>query len=284
MDSNQYLSLLFSRKVSKNIASDRECELFWKVAAECGAASFPQASVGEILKEAYQVISRPGLRDDYFFRSSLVQKIVFGRHSLNTTSLINEFRIGKSIADICIINGSMTAYEIKSDRDSLQRLRVQLEDYEKVCRNVYITASENRIAKLLSTVPKKFGILTINRRGSLQEIRESADLIEFNDSKYLCDALRLDEAIGVLTNLGVEVPALPNTQLRSYLRSAFSNVDKEVLSDKVRETLLASRAQRHAAKQLVSFPKYLRSIGLSTLNSAEQRDRYLKRLNQRHER
>ena len=55
-----------------------------------------------------------------------------GEHIPQNSTLINEFRVCNSKADIAIINGKSTVYEIKSKYDSLDRLESQIADYKKV--------------------------------------------------------------------------------------------------------------------------------------------------------
>ncbi|MEI9986083.1 MAG: sce7726 family protein [Aliidongia sp.] len=64
----------------------------------------------------------PGCATNIFIAPSVTQKILMGKHSLRTASMLNEFRAGSCKADLVILNGTATVYEIKSERDSLTRL------------------------------------------------------------------------------------------------------------------------------------------------------------------
>jgi hypothetical protein len=63
------------------------------------------------------VLKRSGLRDKYVYKAALTQRVLMGKHSLRTACMLSEFRVGDRKADITILNGTTTVYEIKSDRD-----------------------------------------------------------------------------------------------------------------------------------------------------------------------
>src|SRR5690625_3385678 len=80
------------------------------------------------LKNNYQIINRlydylsKHYRNEYFYKNTLLNKLLIGRHSVNTTTALAELPIHKSKADFVLINGSATVYEIKTELDSFNRL------------------------------------------------------------------------------------------------------------------------------------------------------------------
>jgi hypothetical protein len=96
-------------------------------------ASLPTSEcVHALFDAAFQLLKRQGCRDEYVYKAALVQKILLGRHSLQTASMLNEFRVGGCKADLAILNGTATVYEVKSERDSLARLQRQIAAYTTV--------------------------------------------------------------------------------------------------------------------------------------------------------
>ncbi|MBU5889902.1 sce7726 family protein, partial [Vibrio cholerae O1] len=77
-------------------------------------------------------------RNEYFYKNTLLNKLLLGKHSLNTTTAITEIPINKSKADFILINGKAVVYEIKTGLDSFERLESQIEDYFKAFVNVYV--------------------------------------------------------------------------------------------------------------------------------------------------
>lgn len=70
------------------------------------------ATVGDALDSAFDVLKTAGLRDEYVYRAAITHKILLGTHSLNTACMLNEFRVGVCKADVAILNGTATVYEI----------------------------------------------------------------------------------------------------------------------------------------------------------------------------
>ncbi|MDJ1494516.1 sce7726 family protein [Cytophagaceae bacterium DM2B3-1] len=68
---------------------------------------------------------------------------------------------GESIADLAVINGELTAFEIKSDADSLVRLPNQIKNYNKVFDYITIVTGETHLKKVSSLVPDFWGIWLI---------------------------------------------------------------------------------------------------------------------------
>ena len=85
------------------------------------------------------------------------------------TIIIDEFSGGYSTAriDISVLNGSFHGYEIKSERDTLERLPNQIEYYRKIFEYITIVTTEKYVEKISQIVPNFFGIFVVqkNRNG-----------------------------------------------------------------------------------------------------------------------
>ena len=53
-------------------------------------------------------------RSEFIYKNEIVNKILLGKYSLNTATVLNEFRIGKSIADLVMLNGTSVVYGNKN--------------------------------------------------------------------------------------------------------------------------------------------------------------------------
>lgn len=70
-----------------------------------------------------------------------------------------EMSIGDSRVDICRINGSSYAYEIKTEYDTFDRLDGQMHDYINTFEKVYIIVPHERVKEASSLIPKSCGII-----------------------------------------------------------------------------------------------------------------------------
>ncbi|MCR5106526.1 MAG: sce7726 family protein [Lachnospiraceae bacterium] len=76
--------------------------------------------------------------------------------------VFEELCIGKSRADaIMVTKDQILGYEIKSDRDSLVRLKKQVRNYDRFCDYCYIVTGLHYIDRIEEAVPKHWGIFDI---------------------------------------------------------------------------------------------------------------------------
>jgi len=71
----------------------------------------------DTFESLYKVLT-DNYRSEYVYKNTLFNKLLLGKHNLNTTSALVELPIGDSIADFVLFNGSATVYEIKTELDS----------------------------------------------------------------------------------------------------------------------------------------------------------------------
>src|SRR6266545_1019727 len=87
---------------------------------------------------------------------SLLRSTLFQRHAAQSnTVIIEELGVcrGQARIDLSVINGSLHGYEIKSDRDSLQRLRNQAELYGKVVDRATLVLGSRHLPEACSILP-----------------------------------------------------------------------------------------------------------------------------------
>lgn len=102
---------------------------------------------GKLISEIYHFMSK-SYRNEYFYQNTLLNKLLLGRHSLNTTIALTQIPISKSKADFILINGKAIVYEIKTELDTFERLETQLRDYYKAFDHVCVVTSEGQYDKL----------------------------------------------------------------------------------------------------------------------------------------
>ncbi len=117
---------------------------------------------GTLISEIYEFMSK-SYRNEYFYQNTLLNKLLLGKHSVNTTSALTQIPIGKSKADFILINGEAVVYEIKTELDSLDRLDAQLKDYYKAFDHVCVVTSESHyecVLNILKVAPVGIYVLT----------------------------------------------------------------------------------------------------------------------------
>ncbi|GAA4069019.1 sce7726 family protein [Amphibacillus indicireducens] len=159
--------------INKNINYFDYAQLLFK--------NYSTALSDERIKDNIFNIFEGNISPDFFVENNIEPRVFINdyllRHYPNETtikaSFINhvllksknhvtvfELNVGGSRLDLCKINGTSIAYEIKTELDSPVRLESQMTDYFKTFEKVYLICSEKNLDKMYDKVPKECGIYT----------------------------------------------------------------------------------------------------------------------------
>lgn len=259
------LSRLFSSGVFKEMAETGRSPLFARLFRQSGLTlqDIPNDTVSCAFDTAFSVLRRAGHRDEYVYRAALTHRTLLGKHSLNTASMLTEFRAGTSKADLVILNGTSTVYEIKSDRDSLARLSAQLENYRKVFARIYVICGEAHKQEVLNNTSTDIGVLSLARWDRISTIREAEDRASRVSTVAIFESLRISEAKAILDDLKIAVPDLPNTQIYSALKEIFAKLEPEVVHACMVRTLKKTRNLSFLSELISELPESLQPVALS---------------------
>lgn len=259
------LSRMFSSAVLRELGKRGQSALLGRLLAQTRipSALSPEATVGDAFDHAFATLSRLGNRDEYVYRAAITQKILLGHHSLRTASMLGEARVGMCKADVVVLNGTSTAYEIKSERDSLTRLHNQVTSYGTVFAAVNVVTSAKHVQQVLHQVPSDVGVLVLSRRFTLQTERAAVVDPSRTNSLAILDFVRADEAEAILRAFDIAMPQVPNTQLRSRLKDIFEGLDPARVHGEMVRVLKEKRSQKAAAELMKSLPWSLRAAMLT---------------------
>lgn len=237
------LSRLFSATVFREMAVKGRSPTFARLIGEAGLLDgrFAGHTVAEAFDAAFSRLRRAGSRDEYVYRSALTHNVLLGKHSLNTAAMLTEFRAGACRADLVILNGTATVYEIKSERDSLARLESQIRHYRRVFAKAYVIASEAHVDNVLRSTPAEVGVLSLVRWDRISTVREAVETVDAVCSVTIFESLRTAEACRILKALGGELPDVPNTELYRALRERFEGLDPATVHREMVATLKRTR-------------------------------------------
>ena len=259
------LTRLFSAAVFREMATKGRSGLFCRLLGQTDLIEHvsPYATVGDIFDSAFDILKIAGHRDEYIYRAAISQKVLMGTHSLRTASMLNEFRVGSCKADLVILNGTATVYEIKSERDSLARLANQIENYKRVFAKVNVIASEGHIEGVLDTIPDDVGVMCLSKRYQITPVREAVDFPARICPVTVFESLRMAEGIAILQAMGVTVPELPNTQKHAAVRDLFAKLDPVALHVEMVRTLKRTRDLAPLGDLVDRLPRSLQAAALS---------------------
>jgi hypothetical protein len=275
LDGNQQSAVarLFSAAVIRELAQKGKSPLFSRLIRDSlviNEASHT-APVSSIFESAFALLRKKDYRHEYAYKAAITKKLLLGRHSLNTASLVTEFRVENCKADIAIFNGTSTAYEIKSERDKLGRLRSQLDSYKKFFSKVYVISGENHTEEVLSTTSADVGVLLLNKRFGISTVREAPENPERVCPAVIFDSIQIRESLQILQSFGIAPPTVANTEIRSAVREIFQTLDPATTHNVMVRVLRKSRNSLTLSKTLSQLPESLQAALFSTtLNLKEQ--------------
>lgn len=98
---------------------------------------------------------------DIEIRGALVRELRREHPNPSENRVWSEFALclGASRVDVCLINGALSGFEIKSPRDNLSRLESQADYYGRVMDFASIVVSGKHSARAIERLPEWWGVL-----------------------------------------------------------------------------------------------------------------------------
>lgn len=239
----------------------------------------PEMTLGDAFDSAFARLSAE-YRNEYFFKTQLISKVIFGRHSPRTAAALLELPMGGSCADLVIVNGTSTVYEIKTDLDDFSRLDGQIRSYSTRAEHVNVVVSDTRAAAAERHLPDRIGVLAFTDRGRMQTVRPSVSQLDALNVDHLYQLLRIGEARAILKrtlNYDLDVGSgLAWPRMREIFgRLGVYDAHREVVHE-----LRVRGSKTGALAATPEFPPSLRGLAYATGVSARGAARVLERLSQ----
>lgn len=163
------------------------------------------AKLGDLISYSYNILEQH-YRHEYIYKNKLLNDYVMRYYALDDTVLLNEFRIGQSIADAVLVNGTNKVFEIKTELDSPERLQSQLDDYYKAFTEVYLFTHFSLLDRYLRILPPYVGVLIYDASGTVVECRPAARYTQSLDAASMMGSLRKPEYTKMVERLVGFVP------------------------------------------------------------------------------
>lgn len=268
------LAQLFARPLVATAAQEGSPRVFHQALRAAGVKAPSDLPLGAVLDECMADL-KLHYRCEYVYKAAIADRVVFGRHSPRTASLHVELPVGRSIVDLAVFNGTSTAYEIKTEFDSDKRLASQASSYLKAFEQVYVVCHADMVNRCVRAASSDVGVLTLNRRGQLTQIRPAAASRERMESSALFRLLRVAEYQDAIARLRGPQPDLPNGLRCTH----YSRLWHTLTVDEAHGAVVTAMRSRTTQKPLSDFvsalPQSLRVLGYATPLSRPQRERLL---------
>lgn len=143
-------------------------------------------------------------------------------------------------ADLVMANGKLSAFEIKSDRDTLDRLDGQLETYMRLFEQVTVVCAERHQAGVEERVPDGVGVWVLAVDGRISVLRKAKTYTQASHHSWL-SFLPVDELRSLLA-----VHGLQRSGTRDILVTRASSIAIKHVRQHVLEFFKSRREERIA--------------------------------------
>lgn len=272
------LSRMFTRPVFTSLAKTGD----WRAACDFLArysllrACSPQP-LACLFENAWKIM-KAEYRNEYVYKNEIADRVVFGLHSPKTAALHLELPVARSIVDVAVFNGTSTAYEIKTEFDSMRRLETQTASYCRAFEFVYVVTAPDFAEKYAQAVSPSVGVFALTRSGSLSKTKDAQSNKSYLNNEIMFRCMRREEYLPILAKHRPDLGMLPNGIIASESMEIF----RKLRTDDAHQIYLAALQGRKVSggipKFVSSLPRCLRALGCGTPLSRVQQDRVISAL------
>ena len=223
-------------------------------------------SLSDFYNDIFDFLSRH-YRYEYIYKNAIAEKILLGKHSINTSFMLMEFQVGNCKADAVVLNGSSHVYEIKTEFDNFDRLTRQIASYRKVFEKITVITSQRLYSTIERKVPSEIGIMVLADDGyrfRKEPGREALSNLPNIQSSAIFDCLQRREFSDILKNtVGISLDELPNTQIYSTAKPLFASISPEIAHSAMVSALRNRRNTKFVKECIQSSPRSLKAAMLS---------------------
>jgi hypothetical protein len=230
----------------------------------------------EYIRHIYAELSK-NYRNEYFYKNSFINNLLLKEYGVKDTIAINEFRVGNSIADIVLFNGSSKAFEIKTELDSKRRLKGQIADYTKIFDECYIITDESLIEKY-SNENDWVGLIALQklpRSIKMKEVRK-AKRNETINPETLIRSIRTSEYKSIVQQFYGELPEMNSFNMFDVCFQLMKEIPLDILRSLFIDVL---KTRKSNTVLLKSFQKELRQLALAMQIDEKKYQHLLAKLN-----
>lgn len=215
-------------------------------------------SYGTLISEIYSIMNKE-YRTEYYYKNTMLNKLLFKNHDYRKTIALTELPIGNSKADFVMINGKGIVYEIKTELDNLERLDSQIQDYYKAFTSVYIVTYQENLERIEKTIDNSVGIMVLTKRNALKTLRKPEEYKEKLEYETIFRILRKKEFEEIIKSHNMNLPQVSQFE---YYAECFKLIKKIEICELQREMLkqLKTRMKIEIVEQSIRMPDELRFL------------------------
>jgi len=260
------IARFFSESSVRSIMKDRDSSNslireFQSLMSKSGL-HFEGETYQDLFEFAYKYLLQ-NYRNEYIYKNAIANRILLGIHSLNTSFMLQEFRVGSCKVDTVVLNGTSNAYEIKTELDSLERLSKQVDTYLKVFDMVHVITYPGHADKVRKVIPERVGLLELVKGEHIKTLRKAISGKDSISTEVLFDSLRRSEYQAIVKEHYGFAPIVPNTKAYSVYKELFTKIEPAVAHD-LAVVHLKKRGNSVLLKDFIgTVPEFFKSLSVS---------------------
>lgn len=226
-DNSILLNRVFTRNTLREIVESNYSDAYTTAVRRYVADSSGKNNK-QLISEIYTVLKRE-YRNEYFYKNTILNKLLLGVHKPTTTTALTEVSIGKSKADFVLINGRAIVYEIKTELDNLDRLESQIANYFRAFTRVSILTCEahsDTLWKRLADSP--VGICILTKKGTVKEAKTPQEYGDKLNKDTMFRILRKQEYEGIIKKHVGDLPDVSQFEYYKACKHLFCQMDTHV--------------------------------------------------------
>lgn len=194
---------------------------------------------------------------EFVLKNEVLNRIFLARHDPSRATVLTEMRVGQNRVDLVAVNGTTTAYEVKSRFDSLARLSTQVSSYLSVFERVYVVCDPKKVERILQAVDPTVGVVATNASGGFRTIRKASSSTKL-DHAAMFDCLRKPEYQAIAKRRFGTLPAVPNMFERGVYLEMFRTLSSRALHAEFASALRVRGMHPHDAEAMQDLPYSMR--------------------------
>ncbi|WP_431293512.1 sce7726 family protein [Pedobacter sp. P26] len=202
-------------------------------------------------------------RCEYVYKNEIANQLLLQYHDDNSATLLREVNSGGSIADVVIVNGSTTAYEIKTELDSFDRLESQITAYQYLFDFVYVVTYPKALAYLNKMLPASIGIIIFDNDGVLKCVKKPLKQIENFDPSKAGLTLRQSELMKAYKNIHKKLPLMGTALIHMFCYKWYLELNASKARSVFKTALKARKPSKHQFDLIKNCSTSLKMLFLS---------------------
>jgi hypothetical protein len=214
----------------------------------------------DYLSYVYRILLKE-YRCEYIYKNEIINELLLKQYGTRETVVINEFKVGNSVADMVMFNGVSKAFEIKTELDTDKRLNGQLSDYQQIFQESYIVTHESLLDKYLNS-SETCGLILFQKKGRAYKMIEVKKAVRQKkiDAEVLIRSVRTEEYKNIIINYYGNLPRVNSFNMFD----ACEELMKQIPQDSLHQLFVAEIKKRVSnTGHLTEFNKELRHLCLS---------------------